>query len=149
MELSKVYSEVYEILNLLGNEYISKLPTKLFEHIYNKKDNSSMKEFDINKPINEQKISKETLEFISYLNLQYWSNEQEKNELLMHYKENDEKYDGELKARYNIDNLFTNVLEEDTACVKTDNVHLIKYKRENIFKEFLNKIIKKIFKKDK
>lgn len=137
MEISKVYSEVYEILNILGNDYINKLPERLYENICNERDKNSVKEFDVNKSINEQGINKNTLEFIAYLNLQYWCNEEQKQQLLKQYKENDEKFEQELRKKYNPDKIFENKEEE----FNKDNVQLEKFERQNLFRKLWNKII--------
>lgn len=97
MEISDIYSEVYEVLEVLGKDYINKLPPKLYQHIKDKRNSSNTKEFYIDKPIEEQGLSLETLEFISFLNLHYWCTESEKNELLKIYNENDLKYEKENK----------------------------------------------------
>ena len=36
--VNEIYSEVYSILNLLGDNYISRLPKKIYEIIENKRD---------------------------------------------------------------------------------------------------------------
>ena len=102
MDLSKIYSEVYAVLNVLGNEYINKIPSTIYQYIVDEKDNSVQMCYDVNKTIDEQKISEETLMFISYLNLQYWCSEDEKQELLKKYKQNDERIEKELPMFYGI-----------------------------------------------
>ena len=94
MEISRVYSEVYEILNVLGSDYIKKLPSNLYEHIMSKRDKKCVIEYDINVPIEEQNFCNETLDLIAYLNLHYWCDEKEKIELLKIYMKNEKRNEG-------------------------------------------------------
>ena len=82
------------------------------------------------------------------LNLNYWcKDENEKQEMLKIYAENDKKIEAEMRERYNPDNLFKNKeKKEQNNEVKQENTELIEYKKQNIFKKILNKIMK-IFKK--
>ena len=82
------------------------------------------------------------------LNLNYWcKDENEKKELLKMYSENDKKIEAEMRERYNPDNLFKKKeKEEQNNEVKQENTELIEYKKQNIFKKILNKIMK-FFKK--
>lgn len=141
MELSKAYTEVCAILELLGSEYIDKIPTQLYKYIISKKDNKIRVYYDIDKPINEQEVSKETLIFIVYLNLQYWcSDEKEKEELLKIYKQNDDKIERELREKYNPDNLFN----KKQYSPKNESVQLIEYKKQSFIKSLIQKLIKTI-----
>ena len=140
MDLSKIYSEVYAVLNVLGNEYINKIPSTIYQYIVDEKDNSVQMCYDVNKTIDEQKISEETLMFISYLNLQYWCSEDEKQELLKKYKQNDERIEKELKEKYNVDNLFKNRQNYQ----QKEESQLIEYKPKNYLKVLIEKVIKVI-----
>ena len=63
------------------------------------------------------------------------------------YSENDKKIEAEMRERYNPDNLFKKKeKEEQNNEVKQENTELIEYKKQNIFKKILNKIMK-FFKK--
>jgi len=138
MDISVMYSEVFGILEILGQEYIDKIPQKLYKYIESKKSNKILVEYDVTKPIKEQKISKETLEFISYLNLQYWCDEKEKNELIKTYKNNDRIFEKYKKEKYNPNELFSKKYREK-------NVELVKNNTKNPIKEVIHKIINKIF----
>lgn len=136
MITSQVYSEVYEILNTLGKEYISKIPIKLYQYIESQRDKKSIVEFDVNKDIASQGISEEAADIISYLNLEYWSTEEQKKELIKQYQENDKKYEEKLKEKYNTDNLF-----KKEKYIDTNKRNLIKTeKKQSLFSRILKKI---------
>ena len=79
---SNVYSEVDAILDSIGEEYKSKVPIKLKELILKCKNNLYSVKYDLNKPLNEQNISKEALSIIALIHLNYCCNdENDKKEL--------------------------------------------------------------------
>lgn len=143
MDLSKIYSEVYAVLKVLGNEYINKIPIKIYQYIISQKDNDLQIYYDVNKPINEQEMSKETVMFIAYLNLQYWCSEEEKQELLEIYKQNDGKIEQELREKYNVDNLFKNKQQQKQK-QETEEKQLIEYEQKNYIRKLIEKVIKVI-----
>lgn len=146
MDLPKIYSEVYAILEILGNEYINKIPTKLYNYIVAEKESNIKIHYDINKPLNEQPISEETILFISYLNLQYWCDEEQKQELLKIYKQNDDKIEEELRQEYNVDNLFKNRANNETIGMIEEEreTQLIEYKTKSYIKKLFENVINAI-----
>ena len=58
MNENRVFSEVYGLLVALGNKFISRVPYILIKAIMNSRDRTYVCKYDINKPLNEQKISK-------------------------------------------------------------------------------------------
>lgn len=71
---SKVYSEVYSILNMLGDQYISKLPQDIIDLIESNKEDEYIKVYSID-TIKNENINEEALELISYFNIEYWNND--------------------------------------------------------------------------
>jgi len=135
MDILKTYTEVFEILNLLGNEYIKKIPIELYNHIENNRDKKSVIEYDVDKDILEQNISEDARNMIAYLYLQYWCTQEEKQELMKQYQQNDNLYEEKMREKYNVD-IFFNKKRENIK----SNMELVEYK-ENIFKKIFKKII--------
>lgn len=155
MEISistrQAYSEIDTFLNLLNEEKRNQIPKKLRELFKEEKDKEYIKEINIDIPIREQNLKEETLSIIALLNLQYWcKDEEEKQRLKDIYAENEQKYQEELREKYNPDNIFKkniskipqNEIEENT-----ENMQMIEYK-ESIFKKIFSKI-KSIFWRNK
>ena len=137
----EIYSEVYQVLNLLGNEYIDKLPKSLFNMLEEKRNINYEPKYTEDLPLNKQNIKKETLSIIALLHLNYWcENENEKNELKQIFKNNEDNYQNELREKYNPDNIFKKHIQEN---IVKNEVSLVEYK-ESIFKRLINKI-KSIF----
>ena len=58
IETKETYSEVYQILNLLGNEYINKLPKSLFNMLEEKRDINYNPKYTDDIPLNKQNIKR-------------------------------------------------------------------------------------------
>lgn len=141
IKTKEIYSEVYQVLNLLGNEYIDKLPNSLFNMLKEKRNISYTPQYIEDIPLNKQNIKKETLAIIALLHLNYWcENEKEKIELKQILKNNEDKYQQELRNKYNPENIFKKHKREN---IVEDQVSMIEYK-EPLFKRFISKI-KSIF----
>lgn len=88
-DYSKAYSEVYYILETLGDAFKTKLPIKLLKLIeYNKK-----KDFAFEEMIDEEtgllSVSRDALIMLSVFNMKYWEeDETEKEKLTEIYEEN-------------------------------------------------------------
>lgn len=148
----KTYSEIFEILNILGKEAIDKLPHKLYSLIEKEMDKEYKPNLlSGNGLVDETKISKEALALFAVLNMKYFmQDEEEKKELLKIYKKNEENYQAELREKYNFDNIFKNrnaVNANHTKLKNQESVSLIKYEEDKWYKKIFN-IVKKIFKKN-
>lgn len=145
-ETREVYSEIITVLNHMETKYQDKIPKKLISFF----EKNSSKEYkfniDLDVPFKEQKLKDKTIVLLAILNLNYWcETEEEKQELIKLYTENEQKYQKELREKYNPDNIFKkrneeNRIEENN--IQNENV-LAEYK-EPIFRRFINKI-KNIF----
>jgi len=103
------YSEMLEILELMEEEDIKKVPQKLIDLFENNALPTYEKHLDVNKPLEEQEISKKTAALIAMLTLNYWcESEEEKRELTNLYNENERKYQQEMREKYNPDKIFDN-----------------------------------------
>lgn len=141
IKTKEIYSEVYQVLNLLGNEYIDKLPKSLFNMLEEKRDINYEPKYTEDIPLNKQNIKNETLSIIVLLHLNYWcENVNEKNELNQMLKNNEDRYQDELRKKYDSDNIFKKRVQEN---IIKKEVALVEYK-EPIFRKLINKI-KNIF----
>ena len=142
LETKQAYSEVNKILELLGNSYSDKIPSKIKEAL--KKEEDTEYVLDINKSIKERKLKREAIAIISALNLQYWCiNEEEKQRLKNIYYENGVKYQEELNEKYNTDNLFKNN-NKKTIVENIEEKEMVVYSELPFFKKIFAKI-KKFF----
>lgn len=144
LETKEIYSEIYQVLNLLGYEYINKLPDSLFNMLKEKRDINYNPIYVEDIPLDKQNIRKETISIIVLLYLNYWcENENEKIQLKQLLKKNEDKNQDEIRNKYNPDNVFKkhnkNIVQNELAIVNC---------KESKIKKIINKI-KNIFVKEK
>ena len=142
IKTKEIYSEVYQILNLLGNDYIDKLPTSLINMLREKREIDYNPEYTDDIPLNEQNIKKETMSIIALLYLNYWcEDENEKLEVKQILKSNEDNYQSELRERYNPDNIFKNYKQESKKVEANidDETSMIPYKK-SIFRRIINRL---------
>lgn len=104
--LPQICAELYELLNILGQNYINALPKNIFKNISEKRDLTYTNKFDINEGISEKNFSKESINILLGFDLKYWSSYVEKQRKISLYKENEKKYQDEIKEKYNPNKLF-------------------------------------------
>lgn len=127
------YAEVGRILDILGESYKKKVPSKIRELFY-KEDNPQV---DINlSNINDKKISRKALIILSILNLKYWEdNPQKKQRLKIAYLENEVVY----REKFKESNFSNEPKAEDTNTVSVTTELIVP-------KETLGEKIRKFFK---
>ena len=150
---NRTYSEIYVILDILGEEYINKIPKKLYNLICEQRDPDYVPDLMSETGIlNEALISRETLALFAVLNVKYFMQDEfEKKEYMKTLRENEREYQIDQMQKYNPDNLFKlNAQEEDSGeaeeeQIEEENKSMVEYK-ESIFKKIIQKI-KSFFKK--
>lgn len=142
---SRAYSEVYEFINTLEDEYKSKVPRKIYLIIQDNRDKNYVPKYDKNQNVDNNTFSKEAIALISALNLQYWCNDVREKERLKKVYLKNSKIEQE---KYSYDNLFKSNKIEEKVVETQENVNIIEYKSENIFQKIFN-IIKNLFSKFK
>jgi len=138
---TKAYTEVNCLLQYLPQSYLDKLPKKLMELIRDQSDTQYNIYIDTNKSLLEQNFSDKAIALIAVLKYNYWSTDEEKQQLEKIFYENENTYQEELLEKYNPDNIFK---KKKTENIDT-NLQMVEYK-ENVFIQFFNKI-KNLFRK--
>ena len=144
-ETKEIYSELYQILTLLGEEYIEKLPHNLPKLLEENRNLEYIPQYTGKIPFNQQQVRKETLAILALIHLNYWcEDDEEKQKLLQMLNKNEQSFQEELREQYNPDEIFkdrkrTGILQEQ------ENMALVLIK-ENWCKKMIKKI-KDIFKK--
>ena len=129
----EVYSEVYELLNIIGKEYIDKIPKKTYSLIENKMMKEYIPKFTDNN-VSIENASKEALSIIALFHLNYWCDQKEKEELISIFEENEEIN----KRKYDISQTFANRRIETLNNMQRKQ--LIEYKKETFIQKIINKI---------
>ena len=138
-----IYSEVYAILNMLGKEYINKLPKDIYNIIKEEKSTEYNPVYETTVALDKQDVKKETISIIAFLHLNYWCNEEEKIKLRELFDENEDKNQEELKQQEEQE------VEQEDEAIQDDNneieigkefLSMIVYKEENFAQRIFNKI---------
>lgn len=144
----KAYTEVNCLLEYLPQSYIDKLPKKLIELIKKQSDKQYYISIDTNKSLLEQNFSKKTKDLIAVIKYNYWSTDEERQQLKKIFYENENKYQKKLLEKYNPNDIFKKKESKtDISDNIEPNLQMVEYK-ENIFIRLFNKI-KNIFRKNK
>lgn len=142
----EVYSEVYSVLQLLGQEYINKLPKELYKQIQEERLENYNPQYTEKIFETVENISQESIAMLALLYLNYWcSSEEEKQELQKMFNENEKKYQEELREKYNPENIFKQKTTEPQKEEQQETA-LIVYK-ENFIQKIWNKIKNLLWKK--
>lgn len=166
-DYSIAYSEVYFVLEALGDTYKNKIPKRFVEFINENRKKDYIMEDITEENISDLSVSRDALVILSLLNLNYWEeDENEKARLLEIYKQNDEKKFGNYKEddwlansskKNDVEEPKTEVIEEkeevqSTVTRKSKNDEFLIVVNENSIiykvKKFIKKIINK-WKKEK
>ena len=143
MENMLAYAEIDEILNLLEDDYIEMVPKKVRDFFKEEKMKDYHPEIDIEKPLIEQNLKRETMVLLAILNLNYWCENEEEKKSFFDELDKNEKEKNELEEKYTPDNLFKKEKDESTE----NNLQIIEYKKPNFIQILLTKI-KKFFKRE-
>ena len=90
----RIYSEVYQVVKVLGNEYINRLPKSLYNMLEEKRDIAYNPQYNLETTLNKQNINKESLNILALIHYNYWcKDENEKMELQNILKNNEEMHE--------------------------------------------------------
>ena len=133
------YSEVYELIRFLGDEYKDKIPKKLYEFIESNRDKEYKPKFDKAdlESLNEQSISRKAIAIMAFLNLNYWvEDEKEKEKLEKIYTLDQQRFEDEVVETYH-DELVCNGGPD----LDTEETTLPEIYKEKWYQKLLRKII--------
>lgn len=100
------FKEVNEIIDIMGLKYKSKVPKKLLEVLEKEEEKEYITKIKRDIPFEKQLISRKALILLSYINRNYWVEEEKKEYIKQIYRKNEEKYQQILRQKYNPDEIF-------------------------------------------
>ena len=143
VDVSKRLVEVDEVLKYLNVDELKKIPEEIRQMIKANKDKDYIWKYDENKKLKNQNLSRDTFAFLSYLNMEYLLNEEQKKLMNQIHMENERKEEEIKSEKYKTDDLFKkNTNKIETKSYQND-LEIVEYK-ETIFRRVINKI-KKFF----
>ena len=142
VEYSIAISEFLDILNNTNEKDVNKISPEFMSFL---KDNASkeyISKFDYTNSIESLELSEKAIGILSVINSKFWCTPEQKEDFDIILNNNENKYQSELREKYNPDNLFKNKVSQIETV--ENSVDMVEYK-ESIFKRFINKL-KSIFK---
>ena len=142
----KAYSELYAILQMLGKEYIDKIPEKIYKTIESRRDDTYNPVYNDMEEVLEGRVKRKTVSILALLDYNYFSTS-ETDRMYMRYilEENESKYTKE-KKEYRI--VATNkenvksISEMNDLNIVINRNEMIEYKESGIKKIFKNIILR-------
>lgn len=144
---SEAATEVLEILNNTEESAVNKIPKKFIDFLKENSSKTYNPQLDTTKPMKELNLKPKTHAILGMIYLKWWANEEEKQEFTKRAKENEKKYQEELREKYNTDNLFKNntrINEDKEETIQ--QTALAEVKKETFIQKIINKI-KSIFRR--
>ena len=142
----KAYSELYAILQMLGKEYIDKIPEKIYKTIEKRKDAAYNPVYNDMEEVLEGRVKRKTVSILALLDYNYFSTS-ETDRMYMRYilEENESKYTKEKKDyrivginKENVESI-SEMKELNTGITRNE---MIEYKESGIKKIFKNIILR-------
>jgi len=137
------YAEIDEILNLLEDKYRDKVPEKVRAFFKEEKMVDYKPTIDVNTPLIQQNLKRETIVLLAILNINYWCENEEEKQFFLNELAKNEDEKKKLEEKYNPNNLFKNKNNNDVSTdkiVEPQNISMVEYKKQGIFKRILDKI---------
>lgn len=147
--LKTAYAEVNRILDILGEEYKSKLPKEIILLLKESKGTSNI--IINNIPVEEIQLSRNALIILSILNLKYWEEDEEKKHKLKSiYAQNEIKFQEKVNLYKEENWLDYNKNEEQKAEEKEEQSLVVMKKTSFIekVKIFFNRLLHFKWKRD-
>lgn len=142
----RAYSELYAILQMLGKEYIDKIPEKIYKTIEKRKDDTYNPVYNDMEEVLEGRVKRKTVSILALLDYNYFSTS-ETDRMYMRYilEENESKYTKEKKDYRIVDINKENVnsiSDMNDLNIGLNRNEMIEYKESGIKKIFNNIILK-------
>lgn len=123
MEYSKCLVQVDEILNYLNPEELKKIPENVRKTIKDNKDKNYEWKYDEGKKLEEQNLNRKSIAILSYLNMEYLLNDEQRKLMEQIHRVNEQKQEEEKRKQYNPENIFenkSNIKEDKTVQVASN-----------------------------
>ena len=141
IEFSEGVTETLDILKHMDKSYTDKIPKKFKDFLEKNKSDSYIPHLDHSKKIKEMNLKEKTKDILATIYMNYWCNAEQKENYIKTLKQNEEKYQEELKEKYNPDNIFKNKTQKTIQQEQPvqENVDLVEVK-ESFFTKFIKKL---------
>ena len=136
------YKEVYVILNNMEESTVKSIPQDFMDMIKTKMNADYQFELQPDVDFQNQDLLRETKAILSYIFINYWATDEQKNRIDEVFKQ-DLKKEEVVKEQYNSEDIFKNIRAEEK---NKEETQLSENKKENIIRKLINKL-KNLFKR--
>jgi len=109
IEYSQAAVEVLGILEHTKKEYVNKIPKAFIDFLKKNSSKTYNAQLDYTKPISALKLKPKTEALLGLIYMKYWAEGKEKEDFRKRIKDNENKYQENIRAQYNPDNLFKKI----------------------------------------
>ena len=145
VEYSEAAVEVLDILNHTAREDVELIPQSFIKFLTDISSKSYKVQFNHEQPVNGMNLRKQTRELLGFIYITWWCNKEEREKYKNLIHEGNIKKE-EIRELYDANDLFKNKKETEQVINKPEEIiqekSMTEYKKENIFKKFLNKILR-------
>ena len=123
-DYNKRLVEVDEVLKYLSKENLEKIPLEIRQAIKKEKDENYIWKYDETKNLSEQNLNRKTIVMLSYLNMEYLLNKEQKEYLQQLHEFNEIKNEIKKRESYNPNEIFKNDIQkqEEQEIVKLKEI---------------------------
>lgn len=149
-EMNKRLCEVEYILSKLEKSYQEKIPKEIWQFINENKDKTYVYNYDDNKKLIDNNIHIDTIAILTYINIQYLLNEEQKKLINNKLLNDNSIFENKMREKYNPDNLFKKQKNEVLNYANSDTTKetaIIEYKEKSFLQKIFDKI-KNLFRKN-
>ena len=123
---------------------MARIPQSFIKFLTNISSKSYKVKFNHELPINGLNLKKQTRELLGFIYITWWCDKEEREKYKKLIHESNIKNE-EIKEKYSVNDIFKNKKEkQEHKIIQNENVmktSIAEYKKENIFKRVLNKIL--------
>ena len=143
---SNTYEEVYEVLSYMDKITVMKIPDFILKKIKDNRNVDYKTKINKNDIFNEQNLSKESVDFLCWLNYTYLIDNSQKNNIDKKITKISAKQEEQRREQYNSQNLFKNK-QPIVKNQSTTTTSIVEYNEKNFLQKIFDKI-KRIFKRN-
>ena len=114
MEFAKSLVEVGEVIKYLSKEDLEKIPPDIFKAINDNKDGNYKWKYDESKSLKQQKLSRTSIAILSFINLEYLLDEEQKKFINELHRYNERKVEQKKQENNTYSDLFNSKTSKKT-----------------------------------
>ena len=140
VEYSEAATQVLDILNYTRQEDVKKIPLSFINFLNNISNKQDTPKFNHEYPISALNLTKKAKELLGFIYITWWCDESERKKYKDIIHSNNIK--PEEITNYDVNDIFKKKIEMKTNITNdASETSIIEYKKENLFKRTLNKLL--------